>query len=221
MKIGIFTPLHARPDFARMAALQYAAQSRPPDVVVFYQNGTAENYSWILQDLDLPYRYEWIFNPEAEPSQSSWYAVPLKTLLDQQCDYYFWCDHDDIFLSSHISDRIVDLIQHQADIVLNTKGGILKVVPNRYEYSELQFLSHDVGGISSSMAFNRAFAEALYADLTANIQNPQQHWADNVVSKVTMPKFKVFRNTTKTSVIYVCHDGTVSSSNWLKDLKTS
>jgi len=33
-----------------------------------------------------------------------------------------------------------------------------------------------------------------------------------------MPKFKVYRNPTRHTVTYLCHNGTTSSAHWLEDL---
>jgi len=217
-KIGIFTPLHGRPDFARMVAMQFAFQTVLPTHVAFYQNGPFENYQWAINDLKLPYRYDWIYNGTTDKHQENWYGIPLKMLLSYDCDYYFWCDQDDIYQSDHISNSIADLILNDADIVLNSLGGLLKVNSKNFTYEVTRFKAHDPDGISSSMAFNKRFAKELYIDLYKNLDTVAHFWADNVVSRETMPKFKVYRNPTRHTVTYLCHNGTTSSAHWLEDL---
>ena len=214
-KIGIFTPLYARPDFARYAAMQFAMQSRKPDHVAFYQNGEFPDYQWSISDLALPYKSHWIYSNQQESNQSAWYAVPLKRLIDEGCDYFFWCDQDDMYRSSHIEDSLRDFEQHGADIVMNERAGVLKVRPGKFSFNTIRFTAHAPGGVSSSMAFNAEFARTLYQDFIEN--NGKHYWADNVVSAVTMAKFKVYRNPSRASVTYTCHEGTVSSSHWLDD----
>jgi len=209
--IGIFSPLYSRPDFARHAALQFAAQSVPPDVVAFHQIGTPESFEWVIEDLKLPYKYKWIHTPHKLENQCQWYSIPLQHLIDEGCDYFFWSDHDEIYKSTHVEKSIADLFD--CNMVINSTGGILMVKPGSYDISYGPFSAHDPGGISSSMAFDREFAKELLKDLE---ENTEQFWADNVVSKVTMPKFVTKRNPDKMTVIYSCHAGTVSSSHWLE-----
>jgi hypothetical protein len=209
--IGIFTPLYARPDFARFAALQFAAQTVPPDWVAFHQNGTQDRFEWAIEDLTLPYQYQWIHTPEQLENQCHWYSIPLRFLLEQGCQYFFWADQDDIYRSNHIEESIKDL--QRCDMVINSTGGLLAVKRGFCDYIVGPFAVHDPGGISSSMAFNRPFAEELLKDLEANTEH---YWADNVMSKVTMPKFICGHNSSKMTVTYVCHQGTVSTSHWLE-----
>jgi len=209
--IGIFTPLYARPDFARFAALQFAAQTTKPTWVAFHQNGTPDSFEWAIEDLDLPYLHHWIHTPEHLDNQCLWYSIPLRFLLEQGCEYFFWADHDDIYRSNHLEESVKDL--QNCYMVVNSTGGLLKVKQGFYDYYRGPFSAHDPGGISSSMAFTRTFAEELLKDLEANTEH---YWADNVVSKVTMPKFFHKHNPDKMTVTYVCHQGTVSSAHWLE-----
>jgi len=208
--IGIFTPLYARPDFARHVALQFSAQTIPPDLVVFHQNGTPESFEWVIEDLKLPYRYKWIHTDHKLENQSQWYSIPLEHLIKEGCHYFFWADHDDIYKSQHVEKSIADLVD--CNMVINNTGWVLAIKPGNYEINAGPFLAHDPGGISSSMAFDRKFAKELHKDL---VENTEHFYADNVVSKVTMPKFKIKRNSEKMTVTYVCHPGTVSSSHWI------
>lgn len=217
-KVGIFTPLYGRPDFARVVAMQFAFQTRKPDYVAFYQNGNFASYEWSIVDLNLPYEYNWIHKLGIETNQSNWYGVPLKDLLDNNCDFYCWCDQDDIYYSNHIEDSVNDLLNNNADIVINEFAGLLKVNKRNFSFANIRFKAHDPGGVSSSMVFNRQFAEELYKDLMVNCETSEHFWADNVVSKVTMPKFSVYRNNTKMSVTYLCHSGAASSAAWINDL---
>jgi hypothetical protein len=218
MKVGVMTPLYSRPDFARFAAMQFAMQTRKPDHVAFYQNGEFPDYQWAISDLALPYKAHWVYANKSEPNQSAWYAVPLKKLLSEGCDYIFWCDQDDIYRTDHIEETLRDFYQQDVDIVLTEMAGLLKVRPGKFVVETVRFRAHSPGGVSSSMAFNATAANVLYDDLVDNLANEKYFWADNVVSEVTMHKFKVYRNPARASVTYVCHTGTVSSSHWLNDL---
>jgi hypothetical protein len=214
MKIGIMTPLYGRPDFARYAAMQFAMQTRKPDHVAFYQNGEFPDYQWAISDLTLPYKAYWIYSNKTEPSQSSWYVTPLKQLLDAKCDYIFWCDQDDMYRATHIEETIQDFEREHADIVLNKTGGLLKIRPKKFDlHPPIVYCRGE--GMSSSLAFNADAARSLHADLTEHVGNTQLP-ADGVVHNITMKKFKVYRNPTRASVIYTCHEGTVSSAHWLE-----
>jgi hypothetical protein len=103
-------------------------------------------------------------------------------------------------------------------MVINEFAGLLKVNKRNFSFANIRFKAHDPGGVSSSMVFNRKFAEELYKDLMVNCETSEHFWADNVVSKVTMPKFSVYRNNTKMSVTYLCHSGAASSAAWINDL---
>lgn len=211
------TPLYGRPDFARFAALQLAAQRRPPDTVIFFQNGEFDDYRWAIADLTLPYEHEW-HHVRSRLPQELWYATPLKLLLEAGCDTFFWCDHDDIYFSNHISESVRLIEDTAADLIIDDYSGLLQVTGNSYRHMVIRFTAHAPGGASSSMAFNRPFAEKLHQDLLANLETKQYRFADEVLAYVTMPKFVVHRTERKRSVCYVCHAGTYSSSHWLKSL---
>ena len=81
-----------------------------------------------------------------------------------------------------------------------------------YRYnSEVNFTSHAPGGMSSTMCFNRKFARELLADIEADAEH---QYTDNVVAKVTMPKFKCKVSDRHTS-IYHSHEGSVTSNEWI------
>jgi len=69
-------------------------------------------------------------------------------------------------------------------------------------------------GMSSSLAFDIFFAIQLKDDL---INDQDINIADNVLAKVTMPKFKNFKSDVTTST-YVSHAGSYSSSNWVSGM---
>ena len=193
-----------------------ALQQTKPDVVCIHQNGDPESYQWVIEDLALPFTVIWIHTPERIP-QEEWYSRPLQVLLDNGCTHFFWCDDDDIYRAEHLARSMQMLTADEDcyDFVVNGYSGMLflKKAGNEYLPCE-RFSAHAPGGMSSSMAFNRAFAEELLQDLRQNQGN--LHFADQVVGQVTMPKFrwKLDERTTP-STIYVCHPGADSSKHWL------
>jgi hypothetical protein len=101
------------------------------------------------------------------------------------------------------------------DFVVNGYSGMLFTKKAGYDYRQsVRFSAHAPGGMSSSMAFSRDFAEELCQDLLDNQE--KLHFADQVVKHVTMPKFRCKLAEGQTpSTIYVCHPGADSSSHWL------
>ncbi len=215
-RIGVLTPTHDRPDLIRALATQMALQVRKPDVLCIHQNGDRDSYAWAVADLPLPFAVIWIHTPENIP-QDEWYSVPLRVLLDDGCTHFFWCDHDDIYRSYHLARSMSILTDSvdPCDFVVNGYSGVLALKKTGYEYLSCdRFSAHASGGMSSSMAFNRSFAEDLYHDLCRN--NGTIPHSDQVVHQMTMPKFRCKIDERQTpSTIYVVHPRTVSSSHWL------
>jgi glycosyltransferase involved in cell wall biosynthesis len=216
VRIGVFAPTHDRPGFARTLAMQMAMQVKKPDVLCFHQNGDPESYQWAIADLPLPFTARWIHTPESIP-QDEWYSHPLEVLLDDGCTHFFWCDDDDIYRSDHLDRSMMMLTDKEdpCDFVVNGYSGMLFMRKAGYEYLPCQrFSAHAPGGMSSSMAFNRAFAEELFQDLIHN--QGQLYFADQVVANVTMPKFRCKLDERQSpSTIYLCHPGADSSKHWL------
>jgi hypothetical protein len=210
-RVGVMVPTYNRPDLLRACVLQLAAQSRPPDVICVHQNGHPESYDWAVADLKLPVRIAWLHTP-ARIAQHLWYAIPLRWLLDDGCTHFFWADHDDLYLRDHIAAGLQELVANDFSIsrvcgVLYTKGADYRF------HRDVPFTSHAPGGMSSTMCFNRAFAAQLHEDLLADRGTG---YSDNVLAKVTMPKFRCYVSARRTAV-YHSHAGSVSSSIWLDD----
>jgi hypothetical protein len=227
IKIGVIAPTYNRPDFARFLALQMENQVVHPHLLAFHQNGTAESYEWAVADINRHYAYLWTHTPEQIP-QEEWYAVPLQLLIEEGCTHFFWCDHDDIYGLHHIATGM-QLLEQGYDHVVNQRSGMLLLnKPFNYDPDQV-FQAHDPGGMSSSMCFNLEFAKELLKDLRENATKPnvvgcedftlndtdRLYYADQVVRRITMPKFRCLMNTGIPSTTYVCHQGTVSSSHWL------
>jgi hypothetical protein len=228
-KIGIITPTYNRPDFARLLALQMQNQRVHPHILCFHQNGTNESYEWAITDINCKFAIKWIHTPEKIP-QEEWYATPLEYLINERCTHFFWCDHDDFYGDFHLSNGITLLLQDEYDFQVNERSNKLLLKPKCYEYIyNTRFTAHDPGGMSSSMCFNRKFAIELLKDLRANkcktrIVAPNEftlnetdklYYADQVVRRVTMPKFRCLLNQEESTTTYVCHPGSSSSSSWL------
>jgi hypothetical protein len=208
-RIGAMVPTYNRPDLLRSCVLQLAAQSRPPDIICVHQNGHPESYQWAIEDLHTSAQLVWIHTPE-RIAQHQWYSVPLRFLIEQGCTHFFWTDHDELYLREHVAQGLAELQDY--DFSVSRRCGLLFTRAADFRYGhEVDFTVHAPGGMSSSMCFNQAFAQELLADIEGDTQH---HYTDNVVAKVTMPKFRC-RVSSRRTVIYHAHEGTVSSAAWL------
>lgn len=209
-KVGVLVPTFNRPDLLRSCVLQLAQQSRPPDVICVHQNGHPDSYLWSVADLRLAPQLVWLHTPH-KIEQHQWYAVPLRHLLAQGCTHFFWADHDDLYLREHVAAGLDEL--KDFDFSVSRRSGLLFTKAADYRYGEeVEFTSHAPGGMSSTMCFNRAFAEQLLQDLE---QDTQHQYSDNVVAHVTMPRFRCKVSQTRRTCIYHSHDGSVTSAGWL------
>lgn len=211
-KIGIMIPTTSRPDFLRASVLQWAVQSVKPDIICVFQNNNAESYEWCVEDLKPLINIKWI-HTGLEVVQHFWYLLPLKFLLEYNCDYFFWGDHDDIYRIDHV-EKCVDELQ-TCDATIAQSSGVLFVQTDKYKYKKPdRFLAHAPGGMTSSMAFNREFAMQLSKDIEHDLIRKKYYYTDNVVAFDTMPNFRVTMSPRITTT-YVCHDGSHSSNAWL------
>ena len=221
MKVGVMVPTNTRPYMVRACALQLNNQTRVPDIVCFHQNGSnsTRSYHRIIQDLELQYQTHWIHTPTAL-QQEQWYTVPLEALLSQDCDIIFWCDDDDIYYRNHIESTLVHLTTTNSDMVIRNVCDCVKQSDRdfniRYDSS---FTAHANVGISSSMAFTRAFAQEFIKDCTLNTANriaKKEHmeYTDQVVHRITALKFKHTVINEK-SMAYFVHKGSLTSSCWV------
>lgn len=209
-KVGVMVPTFNRPDLLRACVLQLAAQSRPPDLICIHQNGHPESYIWAVEDLRIRSQLVWMHTPAAIP-QHQWYAIPLRHLLEAGCTHFFWADHDEIYLRQHIEAGLDDL--RDADFSVSNRCGLLLTRKSDFRFSrEVEFTSHAPGGMSSTMCFNRAFAEQLLADILADASH---QYTDNVVAHVTMPKFRC-RVAGRPTAIYHSHEGSATSHHWVE-----
>lgn len=208
-RVGVMVPTFNRPDLARACVLQLMTQSRAPDLICVHQNGHPECYDWAIADLRGASRVVWLHTPQKIP-QHLWYAIPLRYLLAEQCTHFFWADHDDVYLREHVARGLDDLARH--DFSVSPRCGLLFTKASDFRYAnEVEFTSHAPGGMSSTMCFNRRFAQELLNDITEDRSN---HYTDNVVAKVTMPKFRCHVSDRRTA-IYHAHEGSVTSHPWL------
>lgn len=208
-KVGVMVPTFNRPDLARLCVLQLTAQSRPPDLICVHQNGHPESYHWAIADLRTGAELVWLHTPHRLP-QHQWYAAPLRHLIGQGCTHFFWADHDDLYLHEHIARGLDDL--RDFDFSVSRRCGLLYTKPSEFRHAhEVDFTVHAPGGMSSTMCFTRAFARELLADIT---RDTEHHYTDNVVAKVTMPKFRC-QVSSRNTAIYHAHEGSVSSHPWL------
>lgn len=210
-KVGVMTPTYNRPDCIRATLLQMAAQTRPPDIVCVHQNGHPDSYEWSILDLTLPYHLIWLHSPE-KLRQHDWYSRPLRRLLDEGCTHVFWADHDDTYLEGHVEQSLRDLAE--ADFRISRYADVVYLDGKKMKWRRGMDFStvHGPGGMSASMAFTRNFAERLLTELEQDTEN---YYSDNVLSKKVQPHFRCIASDQITTR-YMCHPGTVSSSQWLK-----
>ena len=208
-KVGVLIPTYNRPDLVRGCVLQMAAQNRTPDIICVHQNGHPDSYQWAVDDLQIASKLVWLHTPAKIP-QHQWYSIPLANLLEKGCTHFFWADHDDIYLSDHIEAGLEDLETH--DFSVSRLCGLLFTKASDFRYGmQVEFTSHAPGGVSSSMCFNRRFAQQLLADITSDTKH---QYTDNVVAHETMPKFNC-KISERNTCVYHSHEGSVTSNHWL------
>jgi hypothetical protein len=209
-KVGVMIPTFNRPDLLRLAVLQLASQSRPPDVICVFQNGNPQSYQWAVEDLHTASRLIWMHTAQ-QVRQHDWYAVPLRQLLELDCTHFFWADDDDLYLHDHVASGLADLEHH--DFSVSRHCGLLFTRGRNFRYRhEVEFTSHAPGGMSSTMCFNRRFAQELLQDINADMTN---QYTDSVLANVTMHKFRCHVSVRRTSIYHV-HDGSATSQGWLE-----
>jgi glycosyltransferase involved in cell wall biosynthesis len=208
-KVGVMIPTYKRPDLLRQAVLQWVVQTVKPDLLCIHQNGSADSYEWVIEDLKPLINIKFIHVP-SPTKQHLWYALPLSHLLAEQCDVFLWADHDDIYYRNHVETKLAQL--EGRDVTLSEVCGVLFVDHLDYKYNQPDtFHVHAPGGMSSSMAFNRSFAQSLMMDL---LNDTTHYYSDNVVAHVTMPKHD--KHVTKdNTTVYVSHKGSHSSGGWI------
>jgi hypothetical protein len=143
----------------------------------------------------------------------------LEFLLADNCDYFFWGDHDDLYFRAHVEECLVEL--RGTDFTIANSCGVLFTGKNKYKYNKpAKFSAHAPGGMSSSMAFNRKFATMLAADIKQDLFiNKKYYWTDNIVAFETMPKFRLC-SSPRITTTYHSHEGTVSSCHWVETALT-
>ncbi len=214
MKVGAMVPTFNRPDLLRACVLQLAMQSRPPDIICVHQNGHPDSYEWAVADLATASEIVWLHTPDKLP-QHQWYARPLHFLLESGCTHLFWVDHDDLYLRDHVATGLQSLREH--DFCVSNACGLLFTKTDDWRYAhQVAFDSHAPGGMSSTMCFNRRFAQELLQDIA---RDSVHQYTDNVVAQVTMPKFRCKVSDVRTC-IYHAHEGSVTSRDWLQNIFT-
>ena len=221
MKIGIFTPTASRPYHIRATALQFNAQTRLPDLVCFHQNNIngRKSYEKFIRDLDLKYDYHWMLT-DRPVSVEERYFLPAKYLLDNGCDYMFYCDDDDVYYSDHIEKSIDILESKKCDLLIRNHCDVMKFDGDMYDYSEKCFFtSHANSGVSSSMVFSKRFAEHFIQDCIDNMHQRSigghfLHHCDEIINWVTANKFIKYVSE-DTTMCYVVHRYSSTSSGWL------
>lgn len=202
-------PTYQRPDLVRGCVLQWLVQTMQPHCICVHQNGSDPSYEWAVQDLHSLGRIDWVHTPYTL-QQHKWYEIPLRRLLAEGCTHFFWADHDDLYMRDHVEKCVAEL--QTVDFTVASHCGLLYVRKDKYVWHPVvEFNAHAPGGMSSSMAFTRSFAQQLVEDLA---NDTITYYSDNVVAHVTKPKFSHTVSSRKTTV-YVSHPGSLSSAHWL------
>ncbi len=163
-----------------------------------------------MEDLRTPAQLIWIHTGK-QMRQHDWYAIPLRHLLALECTHFFWADDDDLYLRDHVASGLEDLREH--DFSVSRRCGLLFTRARDFRYGpEVEFTSHAPGGMSSTMCFNRRFAQELLQDIVAD---QSDRYTDSVLANVTMPKFRCHLSARRTS-IYHSHEGSTTSQGWLE-----
>lgn len=215
MMIGVYLPSHNNPCFLRMALLQLLIQTRPPDLVVFHINGDERDYSWAIEDLlrGGHFRSSRIIKhfSAGKLPEPQWQLVPLRTLVQRNCDVFFKFDHDDIYYSRHIERMIEPLAEcdwvaqrHLPLLTIPPMGASYKYEP-RTDFTKI----NPLGASASSCCFNRRFASTYVHALEAAAGTP-----DDVVMGVVLRSFrKRVVSFAEPTCCYVAHGGNVSSAS--------
>ena len=220
-RIGGYVAAHNNPLFLRLTLLQILAQTVKPHVVAVHQNNHYTDYLWAVEDLIPVAQVQGIqviniHNPQA-PRPREWFAVPIRRLLDEGCDYFFKFDHDDIYYSNHVA-RLLEFLTAGYDYVINKVVGKLVLAPGKpYDYDpHCDFGQiHSPGGMSGSVAFSRRFAIQNLRDLESETSG--MDWEDNITTQKTLSSFagNVMRLTDqKPTTCYVAYGGNASSAHW-------
>ncbi|HUR90033.1 MAG TPA: glycosyltransferase family 2 protein [Ramlibacter sp.] len=194
-KVGVMIPTYNRPDLLRLCVMQFAAQSRAPDIICVHQNGVSDSYRWVVDDLKVAPQIVWLHTPVQLP-QHQWYSIPLNYLIEQGCSHVFWADHGDLYLRDHIDKGLEDL--RHVDFAASPRAALLFTAATEYRLDpDHDFSATPPGGLAAGMCFNRRFARGLLADLD---QDDSHMYTHDVVGQVTCPRFRCRFNERRTAI---------------------
>lgn len=213
-KVGAYLPTHNNPMFARLAMLQLAAQTRRPDVIALYQNGSPNDYGWAVDDVSWELAESGVdilteFSTD-NPGHPNYQLRPLKRLYAEGCDVFFKIDHDDFYDTNHIESGLSGL--RICDILLNESCRVL-VLPYRGKYvyyPKMTFYKSPMKGHASSVCFSRDVAEEYIRDMEEN----QGKEDDLILGTITAPKFNIQRWVGQPTTTYVTHGANTDTSYW-------
>jgi hypothetical protein len=219
-KLGVYLTTYNNPMFFRMAVLQVLAQTIRPHVLVIHENNHANSYLWSANDLLRSAQAQGmeiftIHNPKIERVQD-WYLFPIQKLIEENCDYLFKFDHDDIYYSNHI-ESLSAVLDSGYEFAINRNSGRLILKPGQphtYDQNVDFSTTHGPGGMSPSMAFTRRFAISNVKDLQ---EAPGNIWEDDITARQTMPRFDgkiAWVSSDSPTACYVCYGGNQSSPHW-------
>jgi hypothetical protein len=220
-RLGVYITSHNNPLFLRFCVLQVLAQTVQPHLLVIHENNHETSYLWAANDLLAQAHAQGmkviaIHNQRINRVQD-WHLIAIQKLIEEQCDYYFKFDHDDIYFRNHI-ERLTEVLDLGYDFVINKTAGRLILTPGqpyRYEPNIDFGKIHGPGGMSASLAFTRKFAMTNVIDLQE--ANSSKVWEDDITARQTMPKYEgktVWITSDAPTTCYVSYGGNVSSAHW-------
>jgi hypothetical protein len=221
-KVGAYIATYNNPYFLRATMLQVMVQTRKPQVLVVHQNIDKESYLWAIEDL-LPLCHElgiflyYNYNPSC-PLIQNYDGIPIQYLLDNDCDYIFKLDHDDIYRTNHFAQMIEGLKQGH-DIVANRIAGVIFLKKSGYEHlRQVDFAKvNPMSIMASSMAFTKAFGKA-YMVAVKELGDNTQCVVDELMRDAVIPQFdgRVGHVSSDIpSTIYLCYGSNISTSQWI------
>ncbi len=222
-KVGAFIPAHNSPYFLRAAVLQVMSQTVRPDVLVIHQNNQDTDYLWAIGDLLPECQQRGIFVHNLYTPKTSiqeWDTLGLEYLVNQNCDYFFKLDHDDIYRTNHFElmishlDQAYELVGNRIAGLLTLKSGAPYTYNANCDFAEF----NPIDFMASSIAFTRKLAIAILQAVKDLGEAPLV--IDLLIKEKILPFLdtaKILRlESTNPSSIYVAYGGNVSTAHWVE-----
>lgn len=210
MKLGVSLATHNNPVLLRSAFSQLLLQTRLPDCIAVYINGTKGEYSFIIKDLAAYARelgVEVLVKYDGQKvSHPMPHQVPLKMLLDAGMELFTKFDQDDIILTNHL-EFLLSLMDNDTDFAGNKLSDVLVNKPGQpIVYTEaMDWYWNPTMCASDCTVFNRRTALSMYLAMVNSPGVPDDVTMATVIAKVRTKLVKM-----KPTLIYVSHGDNTS-----------